>query len=251
MKPSFSDNQKTSIPNHQNGVVSEERRLFFQHLALVGYVVKKVVGSHNPPQPLEQADFIQWGMIGLLDAAERFDPARGVHFPTYAVSRIRGTIQDELRKLDWIPRSVRKQDRDRDMINQKLEIFENTRVPSENILQRLAITIEEYHALLEHAKVIVSDHVIASEVMNDVTEMLVIDEENNPYERIEKTQLWDEVFHSIDKLEPRDRMILILYYYEELTFKEIARILHVSESRVFQIYSAVMENLREKLKGFR
>ena len=94
-----------------------KRELFFTHLGLVGYVVTRLgVPMNRSSAALERKDLVQFGVMGLLDAVERFDPERGVQFPTYAMSRIRGTIQDELRKLDWVPRSVRKKIRDAELM---------------------------------------------------------------------------------------------------------------------------------------
>ncbi|MCU0412440.1 MAG: sigma-70 family RNA polymerase sigma factor, partial [Bacteroidetes bacterium] len=100
---------------------------------------------------LEKGDLIQFGVLGLLDAVERFDPTRGVQFSTYAVNRIRGAIQDELRKIDWIPRSVRKKDREADAMTQKVAEFTGQGSTAEEVMLRLKLTQEEYVRVLERA----------------------------------------------------------------------------------------------------
>ncbi|HVN48877.1 MAG TPA: FliA/WhiG family RNA polymerase sigma factor [Bacteroidota bacterium] len=227
---------------------AEKRPLFFQNLNLVGYVVHKMIGFGNAPQPLEQSDLIQLGMIGLLDAVDRFDPNRGVQFQTYAVSRIRGTIQDELRKLDWIPRSVRKIEREQ---NAKLQVIENqanVNESHEEIAQRLSMTMDEYRNMLDRATGVLSERIVGLDEDDDSNDSLATGKESDPFEQLSQAQVREEVFNAIEQLPARDRLVLVLYYYEELTFKEIARVLNISESRASQIHTTVIEYLRQTLK---
>jgi RNA polymerase sigma factor for flagellar operon FliA len=241
------DQEKTKLL-HGDALSPEKRPLFFQNLGLVGYVVHKMIGFGRAPQPLEQADLVQLGMIGLLDAVERFDVNRGVQFQTYAVSRIRGTIQDELRKLDWIPRSVRKLEREQDAKLQTIGNQTDTHESHEEIAKRLSMTMDEYRSMVDRATSIISERIVGLDEDDDSNESLATGKEFDPFEQISQTQVREEVFHAIEQLEARDRLVLVLYYYEELTFKEIARLLNISESRASQIHTTVIEHLRACLK---
>lgn len=235
--------------SHQCDALSPEKRpLFFQHLNLVGYVVRKMIGFGKAPQPLEQSDLMQLGMIGLLDAVDRFDPNRGVQFQTYAVSRIRGTIQDELRKLDWVPRSVRKLEREQDAKLQQIGNQSNSTESHEEIAQRLSMTMDEYRDMLDRASGIISERIVGLDDDDDSNDSLATGKESDPFEQISYEQVREEVFNAIEQLETRDRMVLVLYYYEELTFKEIGRLLNISESRASQIHTTVIEYLRKCVK---
>ncbi len=229
-------------------MTNEQRQLFFQYLPLVGYAVKRVVGYGTPPEPLEYSDLVQLGMIGLMDAVKRYDPTRGVQFQTYALNRIRGTIQDELRKLDWVPRSIRREERQNE---EKLKYLEQVGYfgSTEEMATRLSMTTEEYRQLLTQATTLSKETKLRIDDDEKGVEIAEEDEDKNPFRKIQKKELRDAVYNAIEQLDQRDRLVLILYYYEELTFKEIARILKLTESRVSQIHEEIMKQLREQLKG--
>lgn len=240
--------QEKQISLQPGALSAEKRPLFFQNLNLVGYVVRKMIGFGKAPHPLEQSDLVQLGMIGLLDAIDRFDPNRGVQFQTYAVSRIRGTIQDELRKLDWIPRSVRKLEREQDAKLQTIENPANVNESHEEIAQRLSMTMDDYRSMLDRATGVISERIVVLDEDDDSNDSLATGKEFDPFEQLNQEQIREEVFYAIEQLESRDRLVLVLYYYEELTFKEIARVLNISESRASQIHTTVIEHLRKSLK---
>ncbi len=240
--------QEKQISLQPGALSAEKRPLFFQNLNLVGYVVRKMIGFGKAPHPLEQSDLVQLGMIGLLDAIDRFDPNRGVQFQTYAVSRIRGTIQDELRKLDWIPRSVRKLEREQDAKLQTIENPANVNESHEEIAQRLSMTMDDYRSMLDRATGVISERIVVLDEDDDSNDSLATGKEFDPFEQLNQEQIREEVFYAIEQLESRDRLVLVLYYYEELTFKEIARVLNISESRASEIHTTVIEHLRKSLK---
>jgi len=231
------------------GLTRNQKELFMQHLGVVNFVVRKLMTAGPQRETaIERSDLIQFGLLGLLEAVERFDPARGVQFTTYAVSRIRGMIQDELRKLDWKPRSIRKRDREKDAMIQQVKTTGESGETSEDIAQRLSMTLEEYLQVLERAE---SDNAADIESLNldhPTLISMIATAEQDPSEIMQKDQIRDLMFSAIDTMEERERIVLILYYYEELTFKEIARILRISESRVFQIHSTVMRELRNRIE---
>lgn len=226
----------------------EQRQLFYQYLSLVGFVVRKIVGYGNPPEPLEYSDLMQLGMLGLMDAVKRYDPSRGVQFQTYALYRIRGTIQDELRKLDWVPNSVRKHNK---KMEQKLHELEQQGVvgSDEEMARQLALTTDEYRQLLQYStKAVMESKISIDEEENQIT-IEDTDGESNPFLKLQHTELREAVYKEIEQLPQREKLILVLYYYEELTLKEIARILRLSEARVSQIHESVINELRKKLKA--
>jgi RNA polymerase sigma factor FliA len=229
----------------------EKKDLFMRNIPLVGFVVRKVVGFGNPPEPLEHSDLVQLGMIGLLDAVERFDPARGVQFQTYAVSRIRGTIQDELRKLDWVPRSVRKQDRDQESIMDQVMHRALPFESHEEIAQRLSMSMDEYREMIISAPAKTADAIVGLDDQDESSELLATSEDEDPSEIANQKQVRKEVYRLIETMDERARLVLALYYYEELTFKEIARILRISESRAYQIHDATLHQLRKRLKQYK
>jgi RNA polymerase sigma factor for flagellar operon FliA len=209
------------------------QELALQYLNLVRYVVAKSgVFPASAPGMLEANDLVQVGMIGLLDAIDRFDPARGVKFETYAVTRIRGSIQDEMRKLDWVPRSVRR----------KMRIDQDTRETNDlqmgcGYTQVVDYSEESMGVMMNGATSAIEN--LSTEGSPDLLEMVGMD------------QLKTMLIRIVEKLPDDDRLIITLYYYEELTFKEIGKIMRLSESRVFQKHAAVMKKLRVHLGEFR
>jgi RNA polymerase sigma factor FliA len=209
------------------------QELALQYLNLVRYVVAK-----QGPAPagsgvvLDGKDLVQVGVIGLLDAIERFDPSRGVKFETYAIARIRGTIQDELRKLDWVPRSVRKKAR----AMRETEGESNASHPGRQHPD-VSLFAEEAMGIMMNA------------AAGDIHSIENLSTEGTPdvLDEMGMEQMKGLLMTSVEKLPPDDRLIITLYYYEELTFKEIGTILHLSESRVSQKHAAVMKKLKAEL----
>jgi len=236
--------------NTDGRMTAEQRQLFFQYLPLVGYVVKSIVSFGNPPEPLERSDLMQLGMIGLMDAVKRFDPSRGVQFQTYALNRIRGTIQDELRKLDWVPRSVRKIEKKQEQTLRELEqqgIYGSV----EEMAKRLSISTEEYRQILNRTTTSMNESKINIDDEESNIAIADTDEEKNPYWELQRSEFRTAVYSAIEQLPKREKMVLILYYYEELTFKEIARLMKLSEARVSQIHDEIMGHLRNQLQEHR
>jgi RNA polymerase sigma factor for flagellar operon FliA len=225
------------------------RKMFFDNLGLVNFVVNKIgLSSFRSSAALERADLVQFGIMGLLDAIERFNPERGVQFQTYAVSRIKGSIQDELRKLDWVPRSVRKADRHAEAIAQRAGQAESKTSTAADIARRLNLSLERYAEILHHVNktsgMLPDEPEYASRL-----DALSTDEKDDPSEIAHQQQLKITIVGAVEKLPERDRLVVMLYYYEDLTFKEIAAVLRISESRVFQIHTTVLSNLRTLLAG--
>lgn len=194
-------------------------------------------------------DLISYGNIGLIDAIEKFDIDKGVKFETYASIRIRGAIIDEIRKLDWVPRSTR----------QKFKMVEKVMVEIENRLGRSATAIEiaehlsmtpkDVENILDqmnsYAIISMDDKII--EVINENSEKHLQEGELTPEELVIAQEVRENLANSIDGLPERERLIIHLYYYEEFTLKEIGEVLGVTESRVSQLHSRALLKLRESL----
>ncbi len=231
-------------------------QLILHYSPLVKYVAGRVgVGL---PSNVEQADFVSSGVFGLIDAIEKFDIDRAIKFETYAISRIRGAIIDELRALDWIPRSVR----------QKAKAVERTyatlearlrRTPHEpEVAAEMGIAIEDLHAIFSQLSL--ANVVALDELLHPVGEggdrlslmdTLVDHGADNPVEVAEDRELRRLLAQAVNTLPEREKTVVTLYYYEGLTLAEIGQVLGVTESRVSQIHTKSVLQLRAKLSDIR
>jgi RNA polymerase sigma factor for flagellar operon FliA len=224
------------------------QRLLKRYLPLVRNVAGRM--AINFPRSVELCDLINTGVIGLIEAFHNYDPGRGVKFETYAVPRIRGAILDELRSLDWVPRSTRAKARE---IERALLAFENNygRPPSDDELAAmLRITVEELHISLEDVSkttLLSLDEMIFREEDNRQVARVetVVDENANLILRnLERSELQAFLVIAIDRLTEQEKLVIALYYYEELTLKEIGEVMKISESRVSQIHTKAVLKLR-------
>jgi RNA polymerase sigma factor for flagellar operon FliA len=187
-------------------------------------------------------------MIGLLEAIDRFSPAQGVKFETFAAPRIRGAILEELRELDWVPRSVRAASRRADKAAQMLAQRNGRDALATEIAQRLSITLDQYHELLrDGSAAIVTGHDSGLEsTAGSVFDAVAMDEPD-PQQLMTEDEARQLLIDAIEGLPDRERTVVTLYYYEGLKFGEIGKVLRVSESRISQIHSEVLRNLRTQL----
>jgi RNA polymerase sigma factor for flagellar operon FliA len=236
------------------------RNFFIEKYApLVRYVVSNINIYVNDQSDYD--DLIGWGIEGLIDAIDRFDPDRGVKFKTYAIIRIRGSIYDKLREMDWIPRSVRQIEKEYQKAVSELQYELGEKPTEEMIAERLGFSLEELkeNALkLQNAKNYISslDNVIfpdSSSSENSITLEDVLEvqyEDANPETLAIKNEIIEKIKEAIKELPEKELQVIMLYYHEELTLKEIGAILNVTESRVSQLHARALELLREKLKPF-
>jgi RNA polymerase sigma factor for flagellar operon FliA len=221
-------------------------------------LVKFVAGrmSSGLPAHIEEADLISYGLLGLIGAIERFEPERGIKFETFAMTRIRGSIIDELRSLDWVPRSVRSRAREIEEAQQKLE-NELQRAPTEEELaDKLGVSEEELQeSLLEiaNSSVYALDELWAiSDSSGDSVSLLdTISDPSatDPQEALDSTEVKDRLAESIASLPEREQLVVALYYYEGLTLREIGEVLGVTESRVSQLHTKAVMRLKSHLQG--
>jgi RNA polymerase sigma factor FliA len=239
----------------------ETRTIDLKHKLILHYIwlVKYVLNSMHLPTNsiLTEDDFLSVGILGLHEAIERFQLDRGVKFESYAIPRIKGIIQDELRRLDWLSRTARKKASDFIQATDKLRSEQGREVSTEEIRTRLNVSEEEYQSYLmaaaaakASAYMSESSQVQFGEEETDIFEDIADYSEENTLDRMENEERMDFITAYLHKLNERKRLVMTLYYYESLTFKEIGQILQVSESRVCQIHSQVVADLREKLNEF-
>ena len=228
-----------------------KRHLAMEYSGVVKFVVSKFRGySRQAASVINEEDLMQLGMIGLLDSIERFDPSRGVKFETYAITRIRGTVQDELRKLDWVPRSVREKVRALDKVTQKIECNNFLSGTTKSIAEGLEMSVDEYLHLLHETQSATPEVLTLGSGSEETIESIAADDEIDQAERIGNEQVKEMLVQIVENLPAQDRLVIALYYYEELTFKEIAAVLRLSESRVFQKHAAILERLKKKVGDF-
>jgi RNA polymerase sigma factor for flagellar operon FliA len=214
--------------------------------------------STKLPPHVDLNDLEGAAVIGLLDAADRYDPARGVSFKTYAEQRIRGAVLDSLRKQDWAPRILRQKLRAVEQAARRLE-SRLGRVPGElEICEELGITLAELHRRWSAARALVpvsleeyASHTVEGDLEPQQIPCWPGGVRHDPFAAIEEEEVRDLLARAIAALPKRERLVLSLYYYDELSMREIARILGVNESRVSQQHSAALRRLRGKLKSLR
>ncbi|HTR73672.1 MAG TPA: RNA polymerase sigma factor WhiG [Solirubrobacterales bacterium] len=220
-------------------------------------MVKFVAGRLGAglPSHVEDADLISYGLVGLIGAIERFDPDREIKFETFAMTRIRGSIIDELRSLDWVPRSVRARAREIENAQAKLE-HELQRAPTEaELAARLGVTETELQAsLLEiaNSSVYALDELwTVSDASGDQVSLLDTIPDRaaaDPQEALASNEVKDRLTDAIGSLPEREQLVVALYYYENLTLREIGEVLGVTESRVSQLHTKAVMRLRSHLQ---
>lgn len=231
-----------------NGL-NDKNQCLQEHAALV-----KRIAHHmmlKLPGSVEVDDLIQAGMIGLLDAASRYDELRGAQFETYAAQRIRGAMLDELRGADWLPRSMRRDTRRIENAISKLQ-QKLGRAPSESeIAQELGVSLPEYQQLLQEAR---GAQLVYYEDFHNEDEESFFDRhdystEANPFELLQDERFREALIQAIDRLPERERMLMGMHYEQEMNLREIGEVMGVSESRVCQLHSQAVARLRTALRG--
>lgn len=232
---------------------SKNRTALLREQIIIEYapLVKLVAGrlSMYLGYNVEYDDLVGYGVFGLIDAIDKFDYSKGIKFETYASLRIRGSILDQIRKMDWIPRSLRQKQKKIDNAMNKLEIELGRPATDEEISKELGISEEELTNWQGQANV--SNVVSFDEFIEASGEKETAPVSRNPYEQpeevVEKAEIKKLLAESLESLTDKENKIILLYYYEELTLKEISRILEVSESRVSQLHTKALQKMKAKL----
>jgi RNA polymerase sigma factor for flagellar operon FliA len=223
--------------------------LMERYLPVVKYNAERIYAKL--PDEVELDDLISAGIFGLMDAIEAFDLARGVKFETYCAPRIRGAILDELRSMDWVPRLIRSRARQLEETSKSLEAELGRNVSDEEIASRLRIGKEEFIKLKRDATAVglvsLSRKWFETDSQKDVCEIDVLQDKSaeNPVEEIQKRDLKETLTRGLTRAE---KLILVLYYYEEMTMKEIGATLDLSESRVSQMHSSILARLKAQMR---
>lgn len=229
-------------------------QLILQHAPVVKWVAGRIAAT-LPPH-VEEGDLISYGMVGLTSAIDRFDPSRDVRFETYAVTRIRGAIIDELRSQDWVPRSVRARAREIERTHSQLEHKLHRAPTDEEMAEALGVTVREFQdSLLQVSQATV--HALdemwsVNDASGDQVSLLdTIEDERaeNPEALLADQDLRDQVGDAIQRLPEREKVVIALYYYENLTLREIGEVLGVTESRASQLHTKAVLRLRARLAG--
>jgi RNA polymerase sigma factor for flagellar operon FliA len=227
-------------------------QLVVAYSPLVKYVAGRM--SSGLPAHVEESDLISYGLIGLINAIERFDIEREIKFETYAITRIKGAIIDELRSLDWVPRSVRARAREIERANSKLEHTLQRAPTDEEMAAELNITVDEFHdSLLQisNSTVAALDELwTVSDSSGDQVSLLDTIQDPgapDPAAVMDATDLKDRVADAIARLPEREKLVVALYYYENLTLREIGEVLGVTESRISQLHTKAVLRLRSRL----
>jgi RNA polymerase sigma factor for flagellar operon FliA len=220
------------------------------------YLVKITAGRlvTNVPNGLDREDLISAGVIGLIKSIDQYDPSRDVKFETYAIALVRGAILEMLRDEDWVPRSIREKLKALERAQHALETTLGRPASVRELADHLGLTAEEVNDVLVRmgrTSVFSLDEAIGGSLEGDdhvhFIEMIV-DEEASPSGELEGKDLRRMLTAGVDRLPERERLVIALYYYEGLTFKEIGKVLGVSESRVYQLHTQAMGRLRSHLR---
>lgn len=225
--------------------------VIMKYAPLIKYIATRIAA--RLPMHIEIQDLINSGVLGLMDAIEKFDPDKGVKFETYAEYRIKGSILDSLRALDWVPRSVRK----------VATLLENTYADLEKKLGRPAhdeevavamdLEVEKLHKLMSrvsHVAMVSLDRDTRNNTQTSLLDRLINPDDASGFDKLDTEELRDVLAESVERLPEKEQAVVAMYYYNEMTMKEIGKALNLTESRVSQIHTKAVLRLRGKLRKF-
>lgn len=232
----------------------ERDQIIHDFLPKINYIVKSIKHENLPPI-VEEEDLFQVGVLGLMDAIDKYDPSKGVKLSTYAEMRIRGQIIDHLRELDWTPRGIRSKLKNLESKIVELETKLGRQAKAEEVAEYLGMSVREY---IEYSESIVNrilisiDSTVGDEEGDDqALWQFIAVSDDTPDRFIEEKELKEILVDIIkNKLEERERLIITLYYYEELSMKEIGSILGLTESRISQMHTKIMLKLRSEISKY-
>ncbi len=240
--------KKTRDPNIRDAFVK-------QYAPLVKYVAGKIAVSM--PHNVEFDDLVGFGVFGLFDAIKKFDPDKHVKFKTYAVTRIRGAIFDELRSIDWVPRSVRQKSREVEDAMRHLESSLGRSASDRELAGAMGVSVKEFEKTMlkiSGTSILSLNDVWYTGEDNDkvsIADSIESPHSLNPETIVEKEEIKRVIVKTLDELPEKEKKVLVLYYYEDLTLKEIGKVLDVTESRVSQLHTKAIMRLRAKLTNIK
>lgn len=227
-------------------------KIIVEYAPLVKFIAQKI--ASRLPSNIELDDLVSCGVIGLMDAISKFDPSRDNKFKTYAEFRIRGAILDELRSQDWVPRSIREKSKVLEKAYAKIEKDLGRPATDEEMCDELDCSMDEFHELLNKSKSVSLLNIDDSTSFNRGDKKLMMGllehrRASNPFAAVNYKRAQDVIKDGIKALPEKQRLVLSLYYFEDLNLKEIGQVLEVTESRVSQLHTQAILKLKAKLKN--
>ena len=247
------DTQALWLEFRRTGDKALRDRLILTYAPLVKFVAGRL-GSGLPTH-VDENDLVSYGLLGLIGAIERYDPERDVKFETYAMARIKGSIIDELRAMDWVPRSVRARARDIERAMAQLEARLHRAPTDEELAAKLGVTEEDLNDSLSEigrSSIAALDELWTVSAGGDQIALIDTIEDTSgpePQSALAQTELKEAIAEAIARLPEREKLVITLYYYEELTLREIGEVLGVTESRVSQLHTKAILRLKAHLSG--
>lgn len=226
--------------------------LIKEYAPLIRFIAQKI--AVRLPSNIELDDLISAGVIGLMDAIDKYDPSRDNKFKTYAEFRVRGAILDELRAQDWVPRSIRDKAKLLDKTLVHLEADLGRTATDEEVSKALNISVDEFHDLVNQVRPISLLSIDDAQTFSNTDKKSILNllegsKTNSPYNQLNLKTVKEFVAKGIEELPERQRLVLSLYYYEDLNLKEIGQVLRVTESRVSQLHAQAVQRLRARLQA--
>ncbi len=229
----------------------KREELIIKYTPLIKYVAGRL--AMRLPPHISPDDLISSGVIGLMDAIEKFDPSKKIQFKTYAEFRIRGAMLDELRSMDWIPRSVRKKASELEKTYEKLEKDLGRPAEDEEVAAEMGLELNAFYQLLDKTKNITFLDIeiirrrMPDHTDDDLFDLIADDGEADPFHQLNLTEVKEILTSAIRELPEKEKLVVALYYYEDLTMREIGEIMGYTESRISQMHTKAMHRLRARL----
>jgi RNA polymerase sigma factor for flagellar operon FliA len=258
-EPSLVQTNLEAIPGYGAEKLDSDcqEQMVLQYAPLIKYIASRL--ALRLPSHISLEDLISSGIIGLIDAVQKFDPSKNINFKTYAEFRIKGAMLDELRSLDWIPRSVRKKSHLVENAFAQLQKDLGRPAEAEEVAELLGLELVEFHQLLNETKTVslvaledgrrnVGGH--AGYLEHELLETIQDDNARDSLLAVHFTELQETMVQAIEALPDKEKLLISLYYYEELTMKEIGQIMGYTESRISQLHTQAMYRLRHKLREY-
>jgi RNA polymerase sigma factor FliA len=264
METAIMDNQllaqdnPTPISGRSHGAVDPawQEQMVLQYAPMIRYIASRL--ALRLPSHISQEDLISSGIIGLIDAIQKYDLSKNINFKTYAEFRIKGAMLDELRSLDWIPRSVRKKNHLIENAYSQLQKSKGRPAEAEEVAEHLGLELEDFYQLLDETKTVSvipldrGDRKVAGHLgqERDLMEFIQDEDLRDSLQEVHLTELRQVVLQALKALPDREKLLISLYYYEELTMKEIGQIMGYTESRISQLHTQAMCRLRYQLREY-
>lgn len=227
--------------------------MIIENLPLIKFVVNRIAA--RLPSHVDREDLVQAGIMGLIDAVEKFEPSRGIKFKTYAELRVRGSVLDSLREVDWVPRNLRRRSREVQQAYVEIEQTHGRPATDQEVADRIGMGFAEFQKLLDQLNGINLGSInrpsgtgTDGEDLESIQYTLEAGEESSPAAIVERGEMKRVLASAIDMLPPNEKLVVSLYYFDELTMKEIALVLSVNESRISQLHTKAMLRLRGRLQ---